>query len=147
MKQARTFLNLSPTEQQLLIKAALLLGLITLGLRAFSFQTLRRWLTGVARNSIALQDTNRPSPERVARVVQAAGRYVPGATCLPQALAVQTLLKQRGYSSSLRIGVAKGEGGQLEAHAWVESQGRIVIGNSNDLARYTLLPLLEGERQ
>jgi len=35
--------------------------------------------------------------------------------------------------------------GQLQAHAWVESQGRIVSGGLKDLWRYTPLPLLEGK--
>jgi hypothetical protein len=43
---------------------------------------------------------------------------------------------------SLRIGVAKGEAGKLEAHAWVESQGRIVIGGLRDLPYFTPLPPL-----
>jgi len=34
---------------------------------------------------------------------------------------------------------------QLQAHAWVESQGRIVSGGLKDLWRYTPLPLLEGK--
>jgi Transglutaminase-like superfamily len=77
--------------------------------------------------------------------VALASRYVPTATCLAQALAGQTLLAQQGEPAVLRIGVAKNEAGKLEAHAWVESQGRIVIGASLDLCRYTQLPSVEGK--
>jgi hypothetical protein len=38
-------------------------------------------------------------------------------------------------------------GAALEAHAWVECQGRIVIGAAGDLARYIRLPALDGERR
>jgi hypothetical protein len=80
---------------------------------------------------------------RVASSVRRASRYVPAATCLTQALATQLLLARRGQVSRLRIGVSKGQGGELKAHAWVESQGRIVIGQTNDLPSYTILNRLE----
>jgi hypothetical protein len=71
---------------------------------------------------------------------------VPGATCLSQALAAQTLFLRQGYPAELHIGVAKNETGQLEAHAWVESEGQVVIGDLQNLSRYTPLPSLEAER-
>jgi hypothetical protein len=59
-------------------------------------------------------------------------------TCLAQSLAAQVLLTRRGYPTLLHIGVVRGEGGQFQAHAWVESEGKIVIGGS-DLEHYTPL--------
>jgi hypothetical protein len=50
------------------------------------------------------------------------------------------LLVQHGEPAVLRIGVIKNEAGNLKAHAWVESRGRIMIGDSRDLFRYTPLP-------
>jgi hypothetical protein len=75
--------------------------------------------------------------------VETASRRTPGLkTCLAQALAAQVLLTRRGYPALLRIGVAKGERQQLQAHAWVESEGKIVIGGS-ELERYTPLAVLK----
>jgi hypothetical protein len=91
--------------------------------------------------------TGQPSVERIAWAVGAASRYVPTATCLSQALAAQVLLARHGHPASLRIGVARGAAGRLEAHAWIESRGRIVIGGTADLARYTPLPALDGRPQ
>jgi len=94
-----------------------------------------------------LQKTDPVFVDKVVWAVRVASRYMPGRVkCLAQALTAQVLLERRGYQTQLRIGVAKGEGGQLEAHAWVESQGRIVIGGLKDLARYTTLPTLEAKR-
>jgi hypothetical protein len=45
----------------------------------------------------------------------------------------------------VRIGVAKGKGGKLEAHAWVECGGEVIIGG-HELERYTSLVTLEGRR-
>jgi hypothetical protein len=71
-----------------------------------------------------------PSPERIAWAVEKVARIVPRTTCLTQALAVQALLSRIGYASQLSIGVAKDKKGQLVAHAWVKSQGKVVIGGS-----------------
>lgn len=84
--------------------------------------------------------------DRVTWAIAVASRYVPKATCLAQAQAMQVLLGRCGHPASLRIGVARSEEGRLHAHAWVESDGRIVLCNCEDLARYTPLPPLEGER-
>jgi hypothetical protein len=53
------------------------------------------------------------------------------------------LLARIGQPAALRIGVARSEEGRFQAHAWVESQGRIVVGKLPDLRRYAVLPPLE----
>lgn len=72
-------------------------------------------------------------PGRIAWAVTIAGRYVFHATCLVQALATQVLLARAGMSSILHIGVTKGQHAPIEAHAWVESEGRIIIGGSETI--------------
>ena len=145
MKRLLRFLRLPAAERRLLVKAALLLAAIRLGLAVLPFQTLRRLLAKVAEVPAGLQGTDRSSADRITWAVEAAGRHLPGAgTCLTQALAAQVLLARRGYPALLHIGVVKGEAGQLEAHAWLESRGRIVIGGA-ELERFTPLVALEGE--
>ncbi len=139
MHRMRKFLRLPSTDRRLLIQSVFLLGAIRLGLWLLPFETLRRLLARVA------QGTNRASLDRVTWAVTVAGRYVPVATCLTRALATQVLLGRCGHPASLRIGVVRSEEGQLQAHAWVESRGRIVLGGSEDLSRYTPLPPLEGD--
>ena len=56
--------------------------------------------------------------------VTAAARRVPGTRCLAWSLALRGLLSQMGVVSRLRIGVAAGADGRLDAHAWVECEGR-----------------------
>jgi hypothetical protein len=82
------------------------------------------------------------SVERLAWVVGVASRFVPKATCLAKALAMHVLLQQAGYQACLHIGVTEANEGRLKAHAWVESQGRILIGGV-DLSTYTHLLALE----
>jgi hypothetical protein len=70
---------------------------------------------------------------------------MPGVKCLARAFTTQVLLSWENQPSRLCIGVAKSESGKLDAHAWVECQGKIAIGNLADISRFTLLPPLEGE--
>ena len=144
MKHLHKFLQLPSAERWLLIKAALLLGVVRLGLWLLPFRTLRRVLTQLGQESEGLYKSDQCSEDRLAWGVTKASRYVPKATCLTQALATQVLLARRGQQALLRIGVAKGEQGRLEAHAWLESRGQVVIGGS-ELERYTRLASLEGE--
>lgn len=68
---------------------------------------------------------------------------IPRATCLPQALAGEALLVRNGHAAELILGVAKTPQGRLEAHAWVESRGRLVVGELRQgMAQYTPLPPL-----
>lgn len=146
MKRLRKFLHLPPSDRRLLVSTAVLLGAIRLGLRLLPFRTLQRVLTRLEQAPTASpRHTNRSSVDRLAWAVTVASRYVPKATCLTQALAAQTLLGRRGHLSRLHVGVAKGEEGRLKAHAWLESQGRVIVGGG-ELSRYTLLPNMERER-
>jgi hypothetical protein len=139
---------LKSAERRLLLRATLLLWAIRVGLLTLRFQALRRFLASVPQPPAGVRAPGVLSPDRIAWCVEAAGRYVPGArTCLNQALAAQALLKREGHPASLRIGVSRGEGGQLKAHAWVESQGRVVVGGAGDLSRYAPLPALAGKRR
>lgn len=56
--------------------------------------------------------------------------YMPGTTCLTNALAGYSLLSKHGYSSIVKIGVGKSEEGEFEAHAWLEYGDGVVIGES-----------------
>lgn len=67
------------------------------------------------------------SPMRVGWAVRAVSRYVPGASCLTQALAARSLLAAEGRPSRLQLGMARIDG-RPQAHAWLESEGAIVIG-------------------
>ncbi|MCU0527693.1 MAG: lasso peptide biosynthesis B2 protein [Elainella sp. Prado103] len=136
------FGSLAPTDRLLLLSAWLGLIIIRLGLFLFPFQTLRSGLTKwVAVHHPLFSPL---SVDQIVWAVEIASRLQPGGVkCLARALFTQSLLVQQGYPAQLRIGVAKSSIGQLEAHAWVEHQGEIVIGALPQLASFTPLPALE----
>ena len=132
---------LPPQERSVLLRAILLLSICRLGLWLLPFKTLRRLLA-------YFTSREKPDAVRIDTIIWAVAvgsRYVPAATCLTQALAGQVLLNQRDAPALLRIGVAKNGEGVFQAHAWVESQGRVLIGNSPELFRYTRLTEFEGD--
>jgi hypothetical protein len=64
-------------------------------------------------------------------------RFVPGASCLTQAMAAQFFLARLGYQSDMRVGVRQDETGQILAHTWLLSEGKIVLGgHPSDLQTY-----------
>ena len=140
MRRIHKFLNLSSTEQSLLIKTWILLGLISLGLQLFPFSTLRKLLYRF--RSILGRGEKEFSEDRLVWSVGVVSRYIPKATCLAQAITTQLLLQQTGHQACLHIGVTEAEEGGLKAHAWVESQGKVLIGGL-DLNQYTHLLALE----
>jgi len=147
MKRLRNFCGLPSPYRYLFVKSLLLLGIIRVGLWLLPFRNLRRLLAYIMRAHVKSQGGNQASLERVVWAVTVASRYVPAATCLTQALAAQVLLSRMGHPASLRLGVAHSEAGEFQAHAWVECQGRVVIGGVQAPSRFTPLPLLDGERQ
>ena len=138
----RKFLRLSSTERYMLLRATLLLGTIGLGLRFLPFGTFWSIFARMSSPACAISaGAGRAYLNRVVWAVSAAGRHMPGGgRCLFQALAAKVLLSRRGLPALLRIGVdRRGERG-MQAHAWVECGGRVVIGGADDLSSYA--PLL-----
>jgi hypothetical protein len=144
MRLLHRFRSLAATDRRLLIETAFLLAAIRLALPLVSFKTLHVLLLRVPRRT-GRELQPRPLPaDRLAWAITVASRYVPQTrNCLIQALAAWTLLLGRHHPAFLRIGVANGPDRQFKAHAWVESDGKVVIGGSAELASYTPL-VLEG---
>ncbi|HIK32152.1 MAG TPA: lasso peptide biosynthesis B2 protein [Oscillatoriales cyanobacterium M59_W2019_021] len=126
-------------DRQLLFNTFLFLCLVRLGLRFLPFRTLQKI---VDRLSQAPPKHSEPlSIGKIVWAIETGTRYMPGGVkCLARALVAQTMMKQHGHPCELRIGVAKGETGELEAHAWVEHRGKVAIGYLSDLQRYVPMP-------
>lgn len=129
---------LAPAGCGLMLRALLVLGLIRLGLRLLRFKRLRAILALLNR---PVSPPQQISVHLLVGAVTTATHLMPNVKCLAQALAAQTLLRWQGYEAELKLGVAK-SGKTLLAHAWVECQGRVVIGRlENSGKRYQLLEI------
>jgi Transglutaminase-like superfamily len=78
-----------------------------------------------------------PSSEEICRAVDVAARFMPSATCLVKAHVGCAMLNRFGYAAEIRIGVLK-KSSNLEAHAWVECDGLVVMGEAGN--QYVELP-------
>lgn len=136
------FLRLDPRDRCLFLSALVLLAVAKLGLAVLPFRSLVKVLDKLGRTVRYSSSCDPSLPDRIAWAVEKAGGQVPTAKCLCRALAGQVLFSWHGIPSSLRIGVLKKSESELEAHAWVESEGRVLVGELADLSRYVLLPPL-----
>ena len=133
----RAFTSLDPEARGLVVEAAMLLGFVSIGLRTMPFGSLRRTLD---RYAARRPRERRSSRSDVGWAVNAAGRRLPGRTCLIEALAADVMLRRRGYEPRLQLGVRKSSDPSrpVDAHAWIECDGEIVVGGLDTLALYTL---------
>ena len=138
MNRLRKLLRLPVTDRFLLIRAVVLLGVVRVGLWLLPFKKLQRLLSQVQTRARSW-NKGRFRTERGIWAVQVASRYALRTTCLTRALAAQVLLGFDGIPASVRIGVAKEKVGELEAHAWLERDGKILMGGSEADHRYVRL--------
>jgi hypothetical protein len=121
-------LNLNWPERILLARAAMLLLLVRIALTVLPFATAMRILGRLSRRDL---DSHRPvaAPGPIVWAVEIASRALPGVRrCLVRALAARMMLARSGYAAELKFGAGKSHNGDFRAHAWLESGGRILIG-------------------
>ena len=105
----RRFWALCPGDRGLVIEAAVLLAVVRIGLSLIPFRTV----TSVAR------------------------RWPQATTCLIEALAADAMLRRRAYDCEIRFGVRPpGAASPLDAHAWVEQNGVVVLGEVANMTDY-----------
>jgi len=134
--------DLNRLQWQSLAFSLVMLPLIDISLRFAGYKRSRSVLAALSRSrSPATSDTDiNQVAEQMARVVGVAGRRSPWpTTCLRQALMLWFLLTRRGIVCELRVGVENSVTTGFVAHAWVELQGRVLIGGEHAQARYVVL--------
>lgn len=125
LKSLRRFSALERPAQRLFVRALVTLPLVGLSLKFRGFEatraTLRKTVSRVTPQ--ILSDSLNKQIALTAHMVNAADRHGPvHPSCLIKSLTLWWLLGRQGVTSELRVGVRK-EGGNLEAHAWVEREG------------------------
>jgi hypothetical protein len=146
MRGLKRFAQLSASERRILMRVLLVVGVARTSLWVLPVEAARgavsRAATGAAGDSV----------EQVVWAVRVVSRYLPGATCLTQAIAAQALLTHSGFPSQVEIGVTKDQKDDRDnvhnknktdargfhAHAWVVCQGQVVLGGRH-VERYNSL--------
>lgn len=119
----KKFLSLEPEDQRILAYALCLVVFARLILWLVPFAMVQRRLSAhITRRNIP----PRHDREYFMKSIERSAKLVPGATCLTQSLAARLLLARAGFDATLRFGVRRNATGDFEAHAWVESGGKVV---------------------
>jgi hypothetical protein len=129
-----TFIRSPAADRRLAAQAAVWLIAFRVALWTMPFARVN----DVAKRAGAKRSSGpAPAPGRVAWAVETAARSIPKATCLTQALAAQVMLERTGEHPEIHLGVAT-DRGAFEAHAWLELNGRPMVGD-HELDRYARL--------
>jgi hypothetical protein len=143
MKPLLKLLTLNKSDRSILLTAFILLNLVRVGLFFCSFSTLQELLEK-ASQLLQSKISHELSVKKIIWAVNTSSRYTPGLVkCLARALTTQTLMKSCGYSPQLQIGVIKADNGKLQAHAWIEHEGKVVIGNLSNLNTFVPMQLVK----
>ena len=138
MRRLYKFFHLSLEDKILFFKAIVLVGVFKISLLIFPLKLVQQFVDYVT------QELSKPKTipqEKISWCIKTVGNYLLGPkSCLPVALAAKVLLKQNGYPATINIGVYKGNEINLEAHAWVESEGKIIVGEET-MQYYTPLSI------
>jgi len=140
----REFRRLPRFERRLLVGAWAALFFVRLGLLLLPFRAMHALQKCIARRA-ARRGKTPPADidEKVAWAIDAATRRHPGqATCLRRAMAAAMLLNLCGARADLRIGVTRDDRNEFAAHAWIEREGKVIVGNLHNLQDYSTFPPL-----
>jgi hypothetical protein len=140
----RRFRALRPGDRRLVIEAAVLLAVVRIGLSLIPFQTLRRVLDYYAGSrGGAVGSSNEPTARVAWAVTSVARRWPRATTCLIEALAADAMLRRRACASEIRFGVRppSGPASRLDAHAWVEQNGVVVLGEVVRMGDYAVMSI------
>jgi hypothetical protein len=125
------FLRLPVGDQALLVQALALQTIAAVLVRLVPLNRTQELIARRRGDRRWRRHRQTRTPEQVALALERTRRFVPfGATCLVQALAGRVLLERSGRPATLTIGVRRDQHDRLEAHAWLECGGTILIGAS-----------------
>ena len=129
MSKLLNIIGMTRQERCLFFGGVFLMPLVRIGLLFCSTRRIGSLLEAANRRFPARPAERRLEVRRAARRLTQAAQFCPvPLTCLAEALAGRALLARYGLSSELRIGVRRSDS-MIEAHAWLECPGDVLIGN------------------
>ena len=112
------------------LRASALLSVTRVLLPLIGLKSVRRWLSEPRLSQRSFDERT------IVRLVQRAARVCPvGSTCLTRAITGQYFLRKAGIESRLCIGVMRDQQKAFQAHAWLERDGRVILGGSTEEIR------------
>lgn len=131
MNTIRKILALSGRERFLLVEAFIYLGLARAALLIIPFKHIAPHLGQQVRDDHIriLDEPSSTVARQVGWAVDVMSYHTPWeSACLAQAIAGKFMLKRRGLTSLLYLGMKKDDTGTLTAHAWLQNGDAILLG-------------------
>ncbi|ENQ3078088.1 lasso peptide biosynthesis B2 protein [Bacillus multifaciens] len=139
LKKIRTFLSLDMKTMFLLIEAYIYLGWARI-LKGRPFSKVAPTL-GVPMNetSLSYNESNKFVLRDISEAIHIMSRHTFWESkCLVRAIAGMKMLERRQMESTLYLGTAKDENGNMIAHAWLRS-GPFYITGAEEMKRFTVV--------
>jgi hypothetical protein len=125
MDKWRKFWRLDRRERRVLVQAAALIPLASLGLHTLGLQRLMHFLIKPDGSAVHTDaDVAIDQARRLAYLIHSAGNPI-RATCLERSVVLWWLLRCQHSECQIVLGARK-EHGKMQAHAWVEVAGTAV---------------------
>jgi hypothetical protein len=137
MSRIRALGELPSAERLLLVQAVGWVAVVRVALGVLPYRHVHD-IAGRLRTPRSSAIVAMPAIDVIARSVIRSAALVPGASCLVQAIVTSMMLQRRGHRSEVRVGVRRAGAG-IQAHAWVECAGEVVIGDRDDLSTFQVL--------
>jgi len=140
MQNFTKFLKKPFADQFLYIETTFWLGISRLAILILPF----RWIAPFLGQHMASSDENDENIDKqtiisVSRAIRTMSRHLPWeCKCLAQAISGKMMFGRRQISSTLYLGVAKKEDGELNAHAWLRAGDVILLGGGG-LERFAVV--------
>jgi hypothetical protein len=124
--------SFKPGDWSMLAESIVTLLVVQVALHVVEFPRLLSWATRMTVRHDA--EASRAHIERTAWLVTLGGRVM-RLKCLTRSLALVRVLARRGVATDIRIGV-RTQDAKLQAHAWVESRGRVLNDDPLSIQRF-----------
>lgn len=128
-----SFFKLKPAEKVVFFQSLYWVLYFRLRLHHMPLKLLINQVVKKSEGYFFLNKSSKVSANEIAWAIKRASSFVPGSTCLVQALAGKVVFSSQGYQSTIKIGVKKNVSSGISSHAWLEHEGNTVIGRLLDI--------------
>ena len=139
MRKLKTYLSLNKQTRSLLLESYYYLGKARLA-KGVPFSKVAPTLgIQMEETNYVVNELHRKKLRMISQAIHLVSKYTFWESqCLVKAIAAMRMLEKRGIESTLYLGTAKEESGEMIAHAWLRS-GPYYITGAEGMERFTIV--------
>ncbi|WBW98966.1 lasso peptide biosynthesis B2 protein [Oceanirhabdus sp. W0125-5] len=134
VRKLKTFLTIDRRYKISFVKAYIYTGIVRFLILFIPFKKLSRIIGKSKEESpMKVNDEAYRIAKEVRWVVTKAAMHTPWESkCLVQSITAQKMMKEKGISTTLYLGVKKNSKGDMTAHSWIRCGEYYITGGSNE---------------